>query len=177
MVNHNLPRVTGILKDAGLIDTSWFTEAGSNRGTAVHLACQYLDEGDLDVSSLDPQLEGYVLAYDQWRQDSGFKGAEWIECPQQDPRGLYRGTPDRILTTRPRCVWDIKTGAYQRWVSLQLAAYVNCLEDPYSYDRRALYLSPNGTYAVKEFPKTEYAADLAVFLSALNVANWKRRAT
>ena len=176
MAMAQLPRVTEILREAGLIDTTWFTERGANRGTAVHAACQFLDEGDLDLMTLDPQIEGYVRAYDAWRHDSGIMGAEWIECPRQDPMGLYRGTPDRVLVTRLRAVWDLKTGGYQTWVSLQLAAYVNMLPDPYSYSRYGLYLSANGTYTVKEFPKTEYAADLSVFLSALNIVNWKRRA-
>ena len=169
-----LPRVTEVLKGAGLIDTQWFTEEGAARGTAVHTACQYLDEGDLDLTTLDPRIEGYVRAYDAWRRDSGvIVGADWIECPQQDPRGLYRGTPDRILTTRPRKLIDLKTGSYQAWVALQLAAYVNMLPDPYSYSRYALYLSPDGRYSVKEFPKGEYSTDLSAFLSALNLYNWK----
>lgn len=172
-----LPRVTDILKEANLIDTTYMDEHGRDRGSAVHLACQYLDEGDLDVSSLDPELEGYVRSYDAWKRDSHSEGAQRIECPLQDPCGLYRGTPDRILIVRPRKLIDLKTGAPQAWVALQLAAYVNMLPDPYSYERQALYLSPDGTYSVKQFPKAEYATDLAVFMSALNIVNWKRRKT
>jgi hypothetical protein len=141
----------------------------------VHLACQYYDEGDLDFDSLDPELEGYVSAYAAWRQESGLSGSEWIECPMTDPRGLYRGTSDRIFTARPRSLWDIKTGAFQAWIALQTAAYVNMLPDPYSYSRFSVHLSPDGAYSVREFPKADYAQDLAVFLSALNIVNYKRR--
>lgn len=169
-----LPRVTEILKEAGLIDTTWMTEHGRERGTAVHLACQYYDEGTLDYGSITPEIEGYLRAYDAWKQAAGVEGFEWIECPQQDPRGLYRGTPDRILSTRPRVIWDLKSGGYLPCVSLQLAAYVNMMKDPWSYDRNALYLSSDGTYTVKQFPKSEYQTDLNVFLSALNVVTWKR---
>jgi len=166
--------VTQIIKEAGLIDTQWFTEHGRERGSAIHKACQYLDEGTLDLASLDPAIEGYVRAYDNWRRASHVEGVEYIECPLADPLGRYRGTPDRVLVARPRVVVDIKTGGYQPWVALQLAAYVNMLPDPYSYRRMALHLTVNGDYSVTEFPKAKYANDLNVFLSCLNIANWKR---
>ena len=41
------PSVTQILKDAGLIDTTWYTDEARQRGRAVHLAAQFLDEDDL----------------------------------------------------------------------------------------------------------------------------------
>lgn len=173
--NNNLPRVTGILAAAGLIDTQWFTENACDRGTAVHRACQYFDEGALDWSTVGPEIEGYVRAYGQWRQDSGLTMEGWIECPMKDPRGLYCGTADRILTARPRWLVDLKTGGHFPWHALQLAAYVNMLPDPYSYRRLTVYLAADGKYTVKEYPRAEYAADLAVFMSALNVANFKRR--
>jgi hypothetical protein len=170
-----LPHVTDILKEAGIVDAIWYTAGGASRGSMVHLACQLLDEGDLDLDTLDPRIEGYVRAYAAFRQETGLVGATWIECPMQDPQGLYCGTADRILTARPRKVIDLKTGGYAAWVALQLAAYTNMLPDPYSYDRVAVYLSVDGRYSIRDFPKAEYAADLSVFLSALNLVNWKRR--
>lgn len=170
----NLPRVTEILKSTGLIDTTFFTEAGRERGTAVHLACQYLDENDLDLDSLDPALWGYVDAYRDFRQQVAMDGA-WIEMPQTDPRGLYRGTPDRVLVARPRAIWDIKTGPPMRWHALQLSAYVNMLEDPYGYGRFGVYLKHDGKYSIKEYQKNEYQRDLNVFLSALNIYTWKHQ--
>lgn len=168
-----LPRVTEILRSAGLIDVTWFTPETQARGSAVHLACQYYDEGDLDESSIDPTIAGYVVAYAKWAQESGRESATWIECPMHDKGGLYRGTSDRIFTCRPRSLWDIKTGCHLAWHALQLAAYVNMLDDPYSYSRFALYLKADGTYSVREFPKSEYGRDLAVFMSALNLWYWK----
>lgn len=171
----HLPRVTGILKDAGLIDTTWFTAGACERGSAVHLACQYLDEGDLDISSLDPQLEGYVRAYCAWKHDSNITGIQWIEMPMQDPLGMYRGTPDRVLITRPRMLADLKTGQYHPSHKWQTAAYVNCLQDPYSYSRIGVYLTKDGKYSVREFPKTEYRDDLNIFMAALTIVQAKKR--
>ena len=178
-----LPRVTEILQGAGLIDTTWFTDEGCLRGTAVHAACHYLDEGDLDEDSLDPALRGYVEAYKKYWQDIGPLGNgvgnphkwEWIECPKQDPLGLYRGTPDRIAVVRPRELWDIKTGGALRWHPIQLAAYVNMLDDPYAYRRFGVYLKADGSYSVHEYPRTDYQRDLAVFMAALTLYNWRHR--
>jgi len=170
----DLPRVTEILKSVGLINTDWFTDEARTRGEYVHLACAYLDEGTLDVASLDPQIEGYVRAYDAWRRASGIGKIQWIETTLTDPQGRYRGTPDRVLITRPRNLVDIKSGqpmAFHKW---QLSAYVSMLPDPYSYERMGVYLKNDGTYSVKVFPKADYQKDLAVFLSALNVFYAKR---
>ena len=173
-VQLELPRVTEILKAAGLIDTKWLTEHGRDRGSAVHAATQYYDEHDLDEASLDPQIAGYVAAYRKWRQESPVDEWEWIECPQQDPLGLYRGTLDRILSRRPRELWDIKSGCPVPCTALQMAAYVNMLPDPYSYRRFAVYLKPDGTYHVREYLRTHYARDLRIFMSALNIYQWRK---
>lgn len=166
--------VTTVIREAGFMGaTDFYTEEGRERGSAVHLACQYHDEGDLDMDSLDPAIQPYVSAYIRFKADNGFDPT-WIECPIKDARGLYAGRPDRILTTRPRSLWDLKTGSIESWHCLQSAAYVAMLEDPFSYSRFALYLSRDGRYSVREHPKAEYIADLNVFLSALNCLNWKR---
>lgn len=169
-----LPRVTEILKAAGLIDTQWLTDAGRDRGTYVHQACQFYDEGDLDESTLDPAIAGYVLAYKVFRDDSPIGDWDWVECPMHDPLGLYRGTEDRIVERRPRQLWDIKTGCQVPSTALQLAAYVNMLDDPYSYRRFAVYLKPTGQYKVVEYPRENYARDLRVFMSALNLYQWRQ---
>ncbi len=172
MTIQTLPRVTQILRDVGLIDTSFMTDAGRERGTAVHQCCEFWDQNDLDMDSVDPAIIGYLDSYREFRLQQPMQGA-WIELPMQDKAGLYRGTSDRVLVDRPRAVFDIKTGPYQAWHCLQLSAYVNMLPDPYSYNRIGVYLKANGKYSIKEFPKAEYARDLAVFMSCLNIYNWK----
>lgn len=168
----NLPGVTSILKAVGIIDTAFYSDEGRDRGTAVHLACEYFDQGDLDESSIDPQIAGYLDAYKRFRSLTEWQ-FEWIEMPIRDRAGKYAGTPDRGLSARPRKLIDIKTGAYQPWHAIQAAAYVNCLEDPFSYSRYGLYLKTNGTFSMREFPKAEYVSDLAIFQSALNIYYWK----
>lgn len=166
----DFPSVTAILQKAGLIDPTWFTEESRQRGSAVHLAAEYFDRGTLIFDDLDPQIAAYLRGFIQFRSNGHPLSAhEWIETPLKDPGGLYAGTADRILINRPRSVWDLKTGDPKAADKYQLAAYTNVLEDPESYRRFCLYLRPNGTYRVREFPQEEYAEDLNVFFAALTI--------
>lgn len=171
--SNHLPGVTTILKDVSLMDDKWFTDEGKERGSYLHLISEYYDQGDLDESTIDPRLMPYFEAYKTFRTQYD-REFEWIEAPQSDPTGVYAGTPDRILVSRPRALWDLKTGAPQKWHKIQSAAYVNCLDDPFSYSRFCLYLKNNGKFSVVEHPKAEYIRDLAIFQSALNIYYFKR---
>ena len=57
-----VPGVGGILAAVGGVDTKWFTAEGRERGTAVHRAMELLVKGQLDWSSVDPRIIGYVDA-------------------------------------------------------------------------------------------------------------------
>jgi hypothetical protein len=166
----NLPSVTAILQKAGLIDPTWYTEESRQRGGALHLAAEYFDRGTLVFDDLDPQIACYLRGFIQFRRNGHpLTANEWIETPLKDPLGLYAGTPDRILINRPRSIWDLKSGDYKPADKWQLASYTNMLEEPKSYRRFCLYLRPNGTYRVREFPQQEYAEDLNVFFAALTI--------
>ena len=171
--SNGLPSVTQILQAAGIIDTQWFTDEARDRGTAVHAACEYYDQGELDESSVDPAIAGYLDAYKSWQALNG-RDCTWIERSVSDQRKLYAGTPDRILTTQPRAVVDIKTGQPQDWHRLQLAAYVNCLHDPFSYQRIGLYLRSDGEFSVVKYELKNYTNDLAVFMAAVKIYYWKK---
>lgn len=169
----NPPRVTDILKEAGLIDTTWFTDHARDRGTAVHLACQYDDEGTLDDASVTDELKGYLAAYRKWKAQSGRTTFAAAETRIVHPSGLYSGSPDRISDNPLAEVWDIKTGSPLPWHPIQLAAYANLMPYPYSYRRFTLYLKEDGTYTVKEYPISETVHDLSVFMACLTLHNWK----
>src|SRR5450755_787122 len=66
-----LPSVTQII--APLTDYSGIPadvmEFARARGQAVHLACELDDKKDLDESTLDPQLLGYVTAWRAFARD------------------------------------------------------------------------------------------------------------
>ena len=169
-----LVSVTQALAVAGLVDSTWFTDEARDRGSAVHLATRYYDEGDLDLASVAPEIAGYLESYIKWKTAARVE-MDWIERPMK-AGALYAGMPDRIIVVRPRALYDLKSGPYQPHHAIQTALYVNMLDDPYSYRRFGLYLKSDGKIATaREFPRNEYAADLSVGLSAVNIANWKRR--
>ena len=51
--DREVPGVTSILQDLGIIDPRWFDEQSRIRGSYIHEATQYFDEEDLDIKSLD----------------------------------------------------------------------------------------------------------------------------
>jgi hypothetical protein len=164
-----LPSVTQVLKSVGIIDPDKYASGAAARGTAVHLACQYLDEGDLDEATIAPELTGYLAAYRKFLADTGWK---WIGIEHRlAHKSLnYAGTIDRISVD---LVLDIKSGQPEDWHRLQAAAYLAMLENPMGRTRYGLYLGPRGTYGLTEYTRREFPRDWAVFQSALNIHNWR----
>ena len=173
------PSVTEVLVDAGLIDTRWFNEAARARGTAVHKVCQFWDEGDLDTTTVDDSIIGYLDAYNKFLID--FAPVTWppggIECPGTDFNGQYHGTFDRLglVQNDQTTLLDIKTGASAPWHAIQTAAYVGLLPKAKTWrlERMTLYLSGDGTYKITVHPRIKLPRDTAVFAAALTLYQWR----
>ena len=177
-----LPSVTQILSESGMVDTRWFTEEARLRGQAVHLACQFDDEGDLDESELDPALIGYLYAWRNFVRDYEFQpDADGIERRLYHPTYRYAGTLDRKGTAlvrnlgRTKVLIDLKTGIALPAYALQLAAYANLLENPASWLRLKVELAATGKYKTLEYPVTALGRDFSIFASALAVSQWKQK--
>lgn len=116
---HIIPSVTQILFAMGLIksytNNPWYAE----RGIAIHRACHLMDIDDLDESTLDPQLRGYIDAYRKFKEESAWK-FEHLEESLCHPAYRYCGTPDRWLP-----LIDIKST--ENHEPLQLEAYAELL--------------------------------------------------
>jgi hypothetical protein len=71
-----VPSVSQVLELAGIDDLrgvpATLPEARGRRGQAVHLATQLLDLGKLDEHTVSPEIAGYVMAYEQFKRDTGF---------------------------------------------------------------------------------------------------------
>lgn len=164
-----LPSVTSILKDLGLINDAHFTEYATDRGSKVHRACLYYDEGNLDNDSLDHELEGYLDAYCKFKRN--FPSFRYItmETPFHDEQLGFAGTPDRTGETLNEVfVLDIKTSSTPlRWIGLQLAAYMMLTKCPIAYSLR---LSPKGKWALDSWNDPN---SMRAWKSALNLYNWK----
>lgn len=172
-----VPSVSEILKNCGLQDYSnvpiGILENAAARGTAVHLACQLLDENNLDTESIDESLQGYLLSYQKWREHNQPKYS-MIEQWQILPCGglHYGATIDRIGTLYggdEEWVFDIKTSAKKApWWSIQTAAYDHLQEKR----RGVIHCFKDG----KAAQLIEYTddTDYEVWESCLRLDYWKR---
>jgi len=179
-----IPSVTTILKDAGLIDFSKINadilDRASKFGSAVHLACELYDKGDLNEDHLDINLLPYLDAWRKFLKDTGFK-IQAIEEKVASDKYWYAGRLDRRGRLFDKVtVLDIKTGSgILPSTAIQLAAYQECVNQGLHMkdkvkEREVVQLKADGTYALapdKFFSKN----DFSVFLSALNLKNWRAR--
>lgn len=169
-----VPSVTSVLSP--IVDFSRVPpdvlKAASDFGTAVHLACELDDLGQLDEDSLDPALFAYVYA---WRAFSKDHDVAWevIEQPVYNQRMRYAGTPDRIGDVSGGiCAVDIKsTAELYPSVGPQLAAYSHAFNESLApvMGRIAVQLKPDGTYVAKEYKDP---TDWPLFCSLLTVRTW-----
>ncbi len=184
-----IPSNTTMIKEAGLIDDRWFTEESRERGTAVHQACHFLCEKDLDWSTVRPDYVPYVQACADFIKTTGFQ-VERNEFPVWSHHG-YATTPDAmgILDGR-RSLINFKTGSISRWVPLQLYGekiavneriqeqvepwtggleYIN--GHPYPERVYALELRANGKWKLHPFNEQDLTE---VFIGMVRLHHWRK---
>jgi hypothetical protein len=171
--------VSEAIQAAGLNDFSRIApdvlEHARHRGTAVHAACHYLDEGDLDWSTVSPEIEPYVRAWERFKSDTGVIISE-IEHPRYHATLGFAGTPDRMVRFGGHSgTIDLKTYKPDSVTGVQLAAYSYLEFGPQpTWDapkRWGLWLKDDGKYSLTEFTDR---GDEAVFMACLTIAKFKR---
>ena len=182
-----LPSVTQIIQDNNLgfdfsvlpkLDLAWY----GDRGTKVHLACEYLDKGILDWATVDPRILGFVKSYQLGKHEYQFEVYE-TEKLVFDPLCRYAGTLDRIVRFSEKVKLanivaqiDLKAGVPHISHGYQTAGYNNCLEGTkYSkhIPRFGLYLKEDGSLpGLKAYPDLD---DFTIFESAVNLFYARRR--
>lgn len=168
----SVPGVTFLLKSVGF--DGFGKEWHLAKGKAVHVACQYLDEGCLDWATVGDEIVPYISAYERFKLDTGFKPIR-IEEPLFNSALRYGGTLDREGTwnmSEGRVLIDFKSGAISPWTGLQLAGYdllLPALKLP--RERYALQLKPDGTYNLKQFKDHQ---DKSLFLGILATYHWRQ---
>lgn len=173
------PSVTQVLEGAGISDFSDVQPAvlrhSQERGTAVHRACWFCDNDDLDESSVDPEIAGYLEAWRKFKRDMHWT-SRFIEQIVSCPTYHYCGTYDRegFFGDGKAALLDLKTGNETDAWPIQLAAYARMLPQPLSRDRVAVKLASDGTYRVHWYPILDFRRDEAVFLSALTLYSFKK---
>ena len=168
-----LDSVTTILKaELGLYQFS--SQNAANRGTRVHKACQYLDEKDLDRSSLDSEVGPYVDQYEMAIAHHGIKVHKNELC-RYSPKYMYAGTIDKIVTIGgENGVLDLKTGSLEKWHKWQVAPYFDMVKDEFAAyglpltRRWGLILTPT-SYRLVEHTGPRDMLEFLTFLAAHNL--------
>lgn len=174
-----LPSVSRVIRPLteavyGSIDPEVLRRA-ADFGTAVHACTEYLDQGELDDESIEPEWAPYVDAYRAFLVDfkPNYLGIELrLACEK------YAGTLDRYAEIDGD-LWiiDLKTtSSIHPHVGVQLAGYDGLLRVNYPHLKdksirlAALQLRGDGTYRLHEFGKID---DKACFNALLTLTSWK----
>ena len=164
-----LPGITQILKLTGFVDGSWFTDEARDRGKAVHSACWFLAEGDLDWSTVGPDILPRVKAFEQFLNDYTPK-LIMAERPLYSAMFGFAGTEDfffEIPGLGGECIIEVKTGRAGLAAKLQTAAQRILIEENQGIkkaNRFGFELSKEGRY--KFVPHTD-GTDKVMFLNAV----------
>lgn len=178
---NKLPRVTEILKVAGLLDFSHVPDQvmipAQDFGTAFHLARHFWDMETLDEESLSEPLIPYLEGYKSFKKTFGF-----TVKPDESERQLvsvkygFKGTPDLWpIIQGKRTLIDTKTStSMYPATEIQTAAYDILLEENGIKVKRrwGLQLKEDGTYKIEPYKEV---SDRATFLNCLGVYNYKKR--
>jgi hypothetical protein len=175
-----VPSVTQILERAGLVCYDHIPKPTLDHkaevGTAAHAAAHYLDEGDLELSTVDGEVMPYLDGWMKFRNETNYV-ANAIE-----QRGIavidgmeYGYTFDRDGHLDGRAtLLEIKctAGVEISW-GPQTAAYEMALRaiDGRVRQRVAVHLHPTGTYSLLKLGDVK---DYQVFKWALALEVWKQ---
>ena len=178
-----IPCVTDVLTSAGLYDMFGkvnrdVLEAAQVRGKYVHTATEFYDLGTLDDSTVHEEIRPYLDAWVKFRKDTGFK-PRLIEEIVFSKKYFYAGTADRVGPLDVETVVDIKSGELSPAADPQTAGYLHAHNEGISpknkaKDRLIVQLRNDGKY---NLPKPDFYSkeDFSVFLSCLNIKNWRAR--
>ncbi len=166
---NDLPHVTKILIDSGLVDAQWFTDEARDRGSALHKATEYFDQGELDVDSVDASFLAKFNLYQKFIKEM-HPAISAIE-EQVEYAGSYCGTLDRRLYINGNeSILDIKSGVASPADRLQLAGYALTFERP--MQRWNLYLGYGSNYRLVQHKNTR--EDDADWRACVRVARLRR---
>lgn len=174
-----LPSVTELMDRYGITSVASIPRANLERararGQAVHLAIHLDQQGRLNWSDLDPQLEPYIWAWWSFVEKVGYV-SERSERPLCDPTMGFAGTPDDAghctrgrFATGNKLVVDRKAvDTVQPGTAVQLAPYRHLLRlDGFPVVHRiAVQLFPDGRFKIHEFRDPQ---DWVEFGSALTL--------
>lgn len=170
-----IPGVTSILSTV-LGGGERYSDLHRDRGTAVHRACQFHDEGALDEGSVAELVYGYLTGWKKFIAESGAIVVD-IELSVVSRRYGFAGTLDRTLRFPGKDdlhIVDIKSGNPMPEAALQLAGYWLAYREMTgvvpSDKRLVVKLGKEGTYKIHTYNNK---GDYDTFLAFTRVARWK----
>lgn len=154
-----------------------YLERAAAIGTAVHQATHFLDEGDLDLETLDQAIHGHVLAWQRFKVEEDFTPLE-IErrglCVDEngelafgfclDRLGMLKGEPALLDLKTPKKITKFMEFCY----GVQTAGYSRAVN--FEGKRASVHLHDDGTY--KLIPH-DRAGDFRTWQNALELAHDK----
>ena len=170
----HVPGVNEILTELNMQENRG-SEADLLRGTWVHQACQYYDDGTLDQWEFDPVILGYLEGWKKFRLEKMF-------TPILNEKALrsaygYAGITDRFGTlSKDYAVIDIKTGEPGWITGLKLAAYEQLIRESEVLNltiikRCAVKLNDDGTYKLYWYSNRK---DKELFLACVSLYHYKK---
>lgn len=163
--------LTSTIEEAGLIG-SWGNAWYLDRGSKIHLATQYWDEGTLDEETVDPKIKGYLESWKRFTKDQNYTPVE-IEYQIFNPELRVASTVDRIPGPL-----DLKSGSPEPWHILQIAfQWSTLLRSGLYYLTKPMdvYLdSDGGPPKVKLYKTSEMREAYKVYCSMLYFLRWRR---
>ncbi len=178
-----IPAVGRILRQAGLVDPSYFSEEVAQRGRYVADAVNLLNHDNLNRDSIDPEIAGYVEAFERLRDEEELEILE-AERIVFDPLLWYAGTLDLTFLKRIRPsrrvlygVLELKTGVRAAWHALQVEPYRRALEPPtqrQSWRPFLGYLQKDGSHSGL-VPVKAWTENWRTFQEALDLFAWRVR--
>jgi hypothetical protein len=169
-----IPGISFVLENTGFVDKTWFRPEHADRGHAVHAACLYLIQGDLDWGTVHPDILPRVKGFEEfWRGMQPLIPVVLLaEKPLYSTVYQFAGTPDLVIETRVGVkVIDIKTGKAGLAAKLQTAAQSVLVEERLGVkvgERYALELPEEGGYRLV---KHDDRGDKTMFLNGLAMVN------
>lgn len=147
------------------------------RGSAMHAGCELMDAGTLDWSSVAPEIEGRLRAWQKFREEYPATVAA-CEVPLSHQLYRFAGTLDRVFVEPyAHVIGDIKSSIAPQ-VVIQLGAYSLLWEARGNAKISrgvAIELTDAGTYRTKWFTRRELEHGGRIFLACLSIHSFKLR--
>lgn len=164
-----LPSVTQIIKP--YINTDWFTEEHSERGSIIHDCCHLYLQGEWLLPELPLHYQGYFDSFRRWA-DKTIDKIILLEKRLKDDTLRFCGQPDFIGTLKGSekiVLLDWKTSQqYQKWFAVQGAAYrhLSRVDAKIETDASAsVRLKQDGSGCLVNYPEKD---QFNIFLGLLN---------